>query len=123
MYDEDDNLTLPVENSAIKVTKKRKSIPYKITEIEQWTTAFTTYMSVFTYKYPLRAQEFLQYLSLIRYAAKVHKGLRWAIYDHKCQQKASLDKSLVWSQIDSEFVANYFYSVTFATKRGVSSFQ
>ena len=85
--------------------------------------AFTAYMSVFTYKYPVRAQEFLQYLSLIRYAARVDKGLGWAICDHKCRQKAGLDKSLVWAQIDSEFVANYFYSVTFGTKRGVSSFQ
>ena len=74
-YDEDDNLTLTLDNSAIKVTKKRKSSPSQITEIEERTTAFTTYTSVFTYKYPLRAQEFLQYLSLIRYAARVHKGL------------------------------------------------
>ena len=54
MFDEDDNLTLTLNNSAIKVTKKRKSSPSQITEIEQWTTAFTTYMSVFTHKYLLR---------------------------------------------------------------------
>ena len=63
-------------------------------------------MSVFTY--PLRAQEFLQYLSLIRYAARVHKGLGWAIYDHKFRQKASLDKSLVWSQIDQHLWLTIF---------------
>ena len=108
MYDEDDNLTLTLDNSAIKVTKKRKSSPSQITEIEQWTTAFTTYMSVFTCKYPLRAQEFLQYLSLIRYAARVHKGLGWAIYDHKFRQKASLDKSLFWSQIDQHLWLTIF---------------
>ena len=108
MYDEDVNLTLTLDNSAIKVTKKRKSSPSQITEIEQWTTAFTTYMSVFTYKYPLRAQEFLQYLGLIRYAARVHKGLGWAIYDHKFRQKASLDKSLVWSQINQHLWLTIF---------------
>ena len=54
MYDEDDNLTWTLDNSAIKVTKKRKSSPSQITEIEQRTTAFTTYMSVFTYKYPFK---------------------------------------------------------------------
>ena len=107
-YDEDDNLTLTLDNSAIKVTKKRKSSPSQITEIEERTTAFTTYTSVFTYKYPLRAQEFLQYLSLIRYAARVHKGLGWAIYDHKFRQKASLDKSLVWSQIDQHLWLTFF---------------
>ena len=106
MFDEDDDLTLTLDNSAIKVTKKRKSSPSQITEIEQWTTAFTTYMSVFTHKYPLRAQEFLQYL--IRYAARVHKGLGWDIYDHKFRKKASLDNSLVWSQIDQHLWLTIF---------------
>ena len=106
MFDEDDNLTLTLDNSAIKVTKKRKSIPSQITEIEQWTIAFTTYMSVFTHKYPLMAQEFLQYL--IRYAARVHKGLGWDIYDHKFRKKASLDNSLVWSQIDQHLWLTIF---------------
>ena len=73
MFDEDDNLTLTLDNSAIKVTKKRKSSPSQITEVEQWTTAFTTYMSVFTHKYPLRAQDFLVYFSLVRYAARAHR--------------------------------------------------
>ena len=35
MYDEDDNLTSTFDNSAITVTKKRKSSPSHITEIEQ----------------------------------------------------------------------------------------
>ena len=114
MYDEDDYLTLTLNNAAIKVTKKRKSSPSQITEIEQWTTAFTTYMSAFTY--PLSAQEFLQYLSLIRYAARVHKGLGWAIYDHKFRQKASLDKSLVWSQIDQHLWLTIFTMSPLALK-------
>lgn len=62
MFDEDDNLTLTLDNSAIKVTKKRKSSPSQITEIEQWTTAFPKYMSVFTHKYPFRAHKFFAVL-------------------------------------------------------------
>ena len=104
---DDDNLTLSLDNSVIKVTKKKK-LASTITEIEQWTTAFTSYMSVFTSKYPLRAQEFLQYLSLVRYAARVHKGLGWAIYDHKFRQKAAIDKSLVWSTIDQHLWLTIF---------------
>ena len=106
MFDED-NLTLTLDNSAVKVTKRKSSLS-QITEIEQWTTVFTTYMSVFTHKYPSRAQEFLQYSSLIRYTARVYKGLGWAIYDHKFQQKASLDKSLVWLQIDQNLWLTIF---------------
>ena len=80
----------------------------KRAEIEQWTTALTTYVSLFTHKYPVRAQEFLQYLSLIRYAARAHKGLGWATYDHKFRQKASLNKALVWSQIDQHLWRTIF---------------
>ena len=122
MFDKDDNLTLTLENSAIKVTKKMKSSPSQVTEIEQWTTAFTTYMSVFTHKYPLRAQELLQYLSLIIYAARVHKGLGWAIYDQKFRQKASLDESLVWSQIDQHLWLTIFTVSPLALKEGYPLF-
>ena len=61
---EDDNLVLTLDNSVVRVSKKAKTST-SITEIEQWTTAFTTYMSVFTQKFPQRSQELLQYLSLI----------------------------------------------------------
>ena len=61
---EDDNLVLTLDNSVVRVSKKAKT-SISITEIEQWTTAFTTYMSVFTQKFPQRSQELLQYLSLI----------------------------------------------------------
>lgn len=90
-----------MENCVIKVSKKAHSST-SITDIEQWTTAFSTYMSIFIRKFPLRSQEFLQYMSIIRYAAQSHKGLGWCIYDFKFRQKASLDKSLVWSRINQQ---------------------
>ena len=73
LHDAKDNVSLSLENSVIKVLKKTKAST-SITDIEQWTNAFTTYLSVFTDKFSLRSQELLQYLSLIRYAARVHKG-------------------------------------------------
>ena len=84
LHDEENNVSLSLENSVIKVSKKTKAST-SITDIEQWTNAFTTYLSVFTHKFPLRSQELLQFLSLIRYAARVHKGLGWVIYDYKLQ--------------------------------------
>lgn len=107
LHDENDNLTLSLDNSVIKVSKK-SGASTSITDIEQWTTAFTTYLSVFSDKFPLRSQELLQYLSLIRYAARVHKGLGWVIYDYKFRQKASKNKSLVWSTIDSQLWLTLF---------------
>ena len=78
--EEQDNLVLTLENSVVRVSKQSKTAT-SITEIEQWTTAFTTYMSIFTQKFPRLSQELLQYMSFILYAARVHKGLVWAIYD------------------------------------------
>ncbi|KAL9954485.1 hypothetical protein ACROYT_G042033 [Oculina patagonica] len=67
-FEDGDPLTLTMENSVIKVCKKANSST-SITDIEQWTTAFSTYMSIFIRKFPLRSQEFLQYMSVIRYGA------------------------------------------------------
>ena len=64
----EDAIILTLENSAIKA-KKASNPTARITDIEQWTTAFTVYMSVLTHQYPNRAQELLQYMSLIRHAA------------------------------------------------------
>ena len=109
LYDEEDNLVLSLENSVVKVSKKSKlTASTSITNIEQWTTAFTTYMSVLIHKFPTRSQELLQYASLIRYAARVHRGLGWAIYDFKFRQKASVNKSLDWSLVDNQLWLTIF---------------
>ncbi|XP_078379992.1 uncharacterized protein LOC144662898 [Oculina patagonica] len=109
LYDEDDNVLLSLENSVVKVSKKSKpTASTSITDIEQWTTAFTSYMSVLIDKFPTRSQELLQYISLIRYAARVHKGLGWAIYDFKFRQKASVNKSLNWSVVDTQLWLTIF---------------
>lgn len=73
-------MVLTLDNSVVRASKQSKTAT-SITEIEQWTTAFTTYMTIFTQKFPRRSQELLQYMSLILYAALIHKGLVWAIYD------------------------------------------
>ena len=106
-FNDDDNLVLTLDNSVVRVSKKANTST-SITEIEQWTTAFTTYMSVFTHKFPQRSQELLQYLSLIRYAARVHRGLGWAIYDYKFRQKAGQNNTRVWSEIDQQLWLQIF---------------
>jgi len=92
-------LPLTLENSVIKVNKAKAT---SITYIEEWTSAFTAYMSVTISKHPTRAAELLEYLSLIRYAANYHRGLGWCVYDVKFRQKAASNKSIKWSVI-----ANY----------------
>lgn len=58
---DDQPLILTLENSVLKV-KKSSSATQKITNIEKWTTTFTTYMSVFTHKFLGRFQDLLQYI-------------------------------------------------------------
>ena len=109
LYDEGDNLVLSLENSVVKVSRKTKPMASSsITNIEQWTTAFTAYMSVLIHKFPTRSQELLQYASLIRYAVRVHRGLGWAIYDFTFRQKASVTKSLDWSLVDNQLWLTIF---------------
>jgi hypothetical protein len=93
---DEDSVVLTLENSIIKA-KKANQQTQKITNIEQWTTAFTVYMGILTSKFPSRSQELLQYMSLIRYASQTHRGLGWCIYDHKFRRKAALNASLNWT--------------------------
>ena len=95
----DEPLTLTLENSVIRV---KKATATSITNIEEWTSAFTAYMSVVISKHPSRAAELLEYLSLVRYAAKYHRGLGWCVYDVKFRKKAAAKKFIKWSTIDSQ---------------------
>ena len=96
---DEDNLVPILDNSVVRVSKKSKAVN-SITEIEQQTNALTTYMSIFIQKFPRRSQALLQYMILIRYAAQVHKGLGWAIYDYKFRPKASKNHTCVWSDVE-----------------------
>ena len=60
------------------------------------------------HKFPTRSQEILQYASLIRNAAHVHRGLSWVIYDFKFHKNASVDKSLDWSLVDNQLWLTIF---------------
>ena len=94
-------IVLTLENSVINA-KKASQPTARITDIEQWTTAFSIYISVMTHQFPGRAQELLHYMSLIRHAAQTQPGLGWCIYDHKFRCKAALNPSLDWSAIDQQ---------------------
>lgn len=77
---EDEPLIVTIENSVIKLNKTNVS---SITHIEEWTTAFTASMGVFISTFPHRSSELPEYMSLIRYEARYHKGLGWCVYDIK----------------------------------------
>ena len=106
----DKPLTLTVENSVIRVNKAKA---ISITNIEEWTLAFTAYMSVIISQHPNHAAELLEYLSLIRYAAKYHRGLGWCVYDVKFRQKTAANKSILWSVSRQPIMAENVYCLPF----------
>ena len=116
----DEPLTLTVENSVIKVNKAKAT---SITDIAEWTTAFTAYMGAIISKFPHRASELLEYMSLIRYAAKHHKGLGWCVYGVKFRQKAAANKSLKWSIIDSQLWLKTFTVAPSLLKEDIGVFE
>ena len=117
---QDERLTLTLENSVIKINKAKAT---SITDITEWTTAFTAYMRVLISKFPHRASELLEYMSLMRYAARYHRGLGWCVYDIKFRQKAAANKTSKWSTIDSQLWLKTFMVAPLLLKEDISVFQ
>ena len=65
--------TLTVKNLVIRVNKAKAT---SLTNTEEWTLAFTAYMSVIISKHPNCAAELLEHFSLVCYTAKYHRGLK-----------------------------------------------
>ena len=117
---QDEPLTLTLENSVIKINKAKATY---ISDITEWTTAFTAYMGVLISKFPHRASELLEYMSLMRYAARYLRGLGWCVYDIKFRQKAAANKTSKWSTIDSQLWLKTFTVAPSLLKEDISVFQ
>ena len=82
--------------------------PKPITNIEEWSTAFSTYMAVIVEKFPNRALELIEYLRLIRYAASHSPGLGWVAYDHQFRTQAANNKDIYWGTMDMQLWVKIF---------------
>lgn len=92
--------------SPLRITTKPKT--RKITSIEQWLSAFSTYMHVVVSGFPHRALELLKYQDTIRLAAQKFKGMAWFVYDQTFRRRAAIDPSITWDRVDLEL-----WTVTF----------
>ena len=70
--DNEDTLEILL-NSNILMTKQPKR--KLITNIKEWSTAFSTYMAVMVEQFPKRSLELIEYFRIIRYAANSTPGL------------------------------------------------
>ena len=86
------------ERMVIETTKPRNFI-----DIEDWTSAFITFMSVMLEKHPSKAQELLKYMTDIRLAAKRTDKLGWGSYDEQYRLRKQRDPHSSWAIISHEY--------------------
>lgn len=73
----------------------------KVSSIEQWTSAFIVYCSIYVTVHPNRIQELLKYMHVIRLAAE-RSTMGWRLYDEQFRLRKANDPSSSWSVIDTE---------------------
>ena len=98
--------TLKVSDSGI-LEKQPKFSKEKVPNLDKWTDAFVIFMSIYLKKYPQKTQELLQYMSVIRDAARKHGGLFWREYDEQFRIRQAAYASS-WAQINSDLWLQIF---------------
>ena len=87
-------------NQELKLKKNNRKV--EISNISDWTLAFTTYMKVVLEKFPHRSHKLINYLDIIQDAARYQRSFTWLIYDRLFRYKASNNKSINWGVRDNK---------------------
>ena len=86
-------------NLTFKSVKPKKST----LSIDQWSSAFITYMSVYLTMHADDLQGMLSYAELIRGAARDHPdSVAWRLYDEHFRSKKASDPLRPWGMIDNQ---------------------
>ena len=80
---ETQNETLLGVDERGNIVAKPKSSTDKIVSIEQWTDAFLIFSSIYLSAHPDQTQDILQYMFVIREAARKQEGYQWRTYDEQ----------------------------------------
>ncbi|CAG2219169.1 unnamed protein product [Mytilus edulis] len=96
--EEVDEGDLKLKRGKICIEKRSSSVNLSINE---WTSAFMVFMSVYIEKYCTRAQELLKYMRDIRLAAT--RSENWATYDEQFRLKIEKNPNLSWGNIHGEY--------------------
>ncbi|CAG2203971.1 unnamed protein product [Mytilus edulis] len=96
--EEVDEGDLKLKRGKICIEKRSSSVYLSINE---WTSAFMVFMSVYIEKYSTRAQELLKYMRDIRLAAT--RSENWATYDEQFRLKIEKNPNLSWGNIHGEY--------------------
>ncbi|CAG2258146.1 unnamed protein product [Mytilus edulis] len=80
-----------------------ENLQNKIGSIDQWTSAFIIFVSVYCTVHSGRLQELLKYMSVVRLGAKRNpNNLGWKLYDEQFRLRKALDPASSWAIVDSE---------------------
>ncbi|CAC5363147.1 unnamed protein product [Mytilus coruscus] len=96
--EEVDEGILKLKRGKICIEKRSSGVYLSINE---WTSAFMVFMSVYIEKYRTRAQELLKYMRDIRLAAT--RSENWATYDEQFRLKIKKNPNLSWGNIHGEY--------------------
>ncbi|XP_038063158.1 uncharacterized protein LOC119733864 [Patiria miniata] len=95
------NFTIGSNESPAWQIRPHKQAP-RITSIEQWTSAFLVFASVYLLRHPTHARQLLKYADTIRSAAFRHVGFGWRDYDIQFRLRQVRLPSRSWASIDAE---------------------
>nr|XP_054764966.1 uncharacterized protein LOC129271721 [Lytechinus pictus] len=74
----------------------------KIVSVEQWTSVFLCYTSIYMEKHVERGRELMKYMDLIRHAARAFAGYGWRDYDTQFRVKQARLPGRSWASVDAE---------------------
>ncbi|XP_052103110.1 uncharacterized protein LOC127736584 [Mytilus californianus] len=111
-----DGITGELKRGKICIEKRSSGVYLSINE---WTSAFMVFMSVYIEKYRTRAQELLKYMRDIRLAAT--RSENWATYDEQFRLKIEKNPNLSWGNIHGEYWLLHITSPTVQTNVSVQS--
>ena len=76
--------------------------------LNQWTSAYHVYMSVYLKAHPEDLQDMLAYCELVRNAARDNPGTAWAQYDQMFRSRKEADPLRPWGMVDSQLWLQLF---------------
>ena len=74
----------------------------KIVSVEQWTSAFLVFASIYMEKHMEPGRELMKYMDLVRHAARAFGGYGWREYDVQFRLKQARQPGRSWASVDAE---------------------
>ncbi|KAJ1179232.1 hypothetical protein NDU88_004467, partial [Pleurodeles waltl] len=70
--------------------------------MDNWTSAFLIFASIYCEKYPDRAIALFKYMDIIRKAQMHFGGFAWLSYDEEFRARVSINPEKPWGDVDPE---------------------